>query len=985
MQQQDVYEIMCRFIDLLCEPATTLFWFETERQIECCTVQYGRQLKNERFSAISLEIISNQSSVSDIIKQQTIQEFKGNDQWDTLTDHGKQDATLKRTVVQAPTVLQLHLKRFSFDGHSEKALHRVTFEQELSLETSEGDAKYGLSSVLVHRGTLASGHFYSCVKKSKSWFRCDDGQVIPVSDSQAINDNFGGLKRAGKYINDQPTAYVLIYVLVSADDSSVEPVISEDMQKKYETCVQQFQTEHVNHLEFLNNLVKEQCMHCWYVLETLFQQSSNSFQNLFDNVRLQSDQNGDVKILTVEFDPDDTIESALTRTNLQVSNEFDMLYLHLLRERSHSKCQSEKNLNRCSFAATVKIDGIKYHLQSVAVHLTGKPYVVFTKPKCWPHWFRCNHLGHIYEVGSEKAIQNNFGGMTRNSSKHTADLIPSQSTAQILIYVKEPITVPPLAFFESDLRTPAEILGRPTVEEFSSPYKEYSPVTDNDFSVFGAPSPEAHAAPESLLKFVVRRNNPLQLQGWLNDDHVSDCLSMFAILREDTLFISPMHCYSISLCLDDHQNWPQSFTRFVSKYKFNYVVAMLSIGPSGEASQMSHSQETRLVASVGKVSTKQAWHYDPAKPEVQQQQSALLINILSAVMTYKTGSEFKFKKTECPVKFRCQPPSDNSHCGILSLVLIQNWCTRTLAEFAEHVKDFCPKKINSFAEKCRVNLIADLEQGVADSSIMFCPQTISISSYWKISSFWTVTRQMHFAYCLRGKFGCDFQEQVYQHGIWTPADPDDGIKCVEDGNPRESVHFFTSRDSVVKVYRIMLGLSHRASTDNLAKALHEASATAYVCPKYNWRYEVFGIVTQGVNASYLHVCILRTLLNADGLSIEQAKNAFILLLNELGIAHGDPHAGNAKMKLGCKDIEVFDFERSFMVKSENKADILETTLLYVRDANARFQLLKRMMTQGMDDTRNRFRAICEGSISHLLTLELEDFLKIFLNLFHPSS
>ena len=70
-----------------------------------------------------------------------------------------------------------------------------------------------------------------------------------------------------------------------------------------------------------------------------------------------------------------------------------------------------------------------------------------------------------------------------------------------------------------------------------------------------------------------------------------------------------------------------------------------------------------------------------------------------------------------------------------------------------------------------------------------------------------------------------------------------------------------------------------------------------------------------------------------------------------------------------------------MFKSENKADILETTLRYVCDANARFQLLNRMMTQGMDDTRNRFRAICEGSISHLLTLELEDF----LNLFHPSS
>jgi len=404
-------------------------------------------------------------------------------------------------------------------------------------------------------------------------------------------------------------------------------------------------------------------------------------------------------------------------------------------------------------------------------------------------------------------------------------------------------------------------------------------VTDNDFSMFSTPlasrCSEPQAAPESLLKFVAQRKNPLPLQGQLNNDHVSDCLSMFAILREDTLFILPMHCFSISHDPAESQKWLCTFTRFVSKHNFNYVVAMLSIEPSGNASQMNHSQETRWVASVGDVAKEKAWHYDPAKTEGQQKQSLLLIRILSAVMTYKTQKEFNFQETECPVKIRCQRPS---HSGILSLVCIQNWCTCTLAEYEMYVKNFSPSLMENFAEECNVNLIADLKQGVADSSMMFWPQKNSISSYSNISSFWNITKQMHFAYCLREKFGCDFQEQFYQHGILQELDPNDGIKCVEDGNPRESVHFFTSHDSVVKVYRILLGSSHRASTNNLAKALHEASATAYVCHKCNWRCEVFGIVTQGVHASYLHVCILRTLLNAADLSAEQARGAFILLL-----------------------------------------------------------------------------------------------------------
>lgn len=308
-------------------------------------------------------------------------------------------------------------------------------------------------------------------------------------------------------------------------------------------------------------------------------------------------------------------------------------------------------------------------------------------------------------------------------------------------------------------------------------------------------------------------------------------------------------------------------------------------------------------------------------------------------------------------------------------MLIQNWCTRTVEQYRKHVNEMPLESMITFANNCREKLIADLEQGVADSSMIFCPPISKVES-----SFWTFTKQMHFAYCLKDKFGVDFQEQCFQDGTLKTLDPNDGMKCVEDGNPRESVHFFTGQDSFVKVYRILLGSSDQASTSNLAKALHEASATAYVCPKYNWRCEVFGIVTQGVHASYLHVCILRSLLNAAGLSEEQAQRAFISLLVRWGVVHGDPHEGNAKLNLGLTGIEVIDLERSFLLGSGDKDDMISRTIQYVNDANARHQLLEKMRKQGMDDVRKRFFVICQDQMN-LLKLELKDF----LNIFDPSS
>jgi hypothetical protein len=86
----------------------------------------------------------------------------------------------------------------------------------------------------------------------------------------------------------------------------------------------------------------------------------------------------------------------------------------------------------------------------------------------------------------------------------------------------------------------------------------------------------------------------------------------------------------------------------------------------------------------------------------------------------------------------------------------------------------------------------------------------------------------------------------------------------------------------------------------MAQALHEASATAYVCSKKNWYFQVFGVITQGARAAYIHVCIVRSLLddaNDANLNVQQASS-FVHLLKLVGLVHGDPHPGNAKMMLG---------------------------------------------------------------------------------------
>ena len=472
------------------------------------------------------------------------------------------------------------------------------------------------------------------------------------------------------------------------------------------------------------------------------------------------------------------------------------------------------------------------------------------------------------------------------------------------------------------------------------------------------------------------RRVPLKSSGWLNDMNIADCLGMFAVLRQDVLFIHPHHCDSIALCPHQPSNWSSVFQRFVSSRKFNHVVALVDVdGFLMDIKSRADNQGTHWVASVGDVTTQRAWIYDPAGTQGVTSQG---LSILSAVTSHLTKREFKFTQVTCPFQFRCQFPPDGQHCGVWSLMIVLNWCTNTLSEYEAHMRlnhGTSSKNLMAFGSECRNHLIADLDKGVVDSSMLFWNPPVFSGHK---SSFWTLTSQMNVAFFLNQKFSCTFQEMSHYKGQWKQVS-DTGYTSyngAQEGNPWEAVQFYVSSSVVVKVYRILLGWKSSSATGYLAQALHEASATAYVCSKKQWKFDVFGVVTQGARASYLHICILRSRLDDVLLNEIEASIAFVDLVRTVCVVHGDAHVGNAKRRLGCADIEVIDLERSFLLGTNDAASIISSSENYTRNSEARPYLVNKMKCQGLDSTRKRFIKMCSDQLS-ILHKGLDDFLGCF--------
>ncbi|TKW42026.1 hypothetical protein SEVIR_1G357000v4 [Setaria viridis] len=103
-------------------------------------------------------------------------------------------AAKKRFLIdKAPSVLTIHLKRFSPFNPLQKIDKKVDFQTTLNLKpfvsNSEGmDLKYSLYGVLVHAGwNTQSGHYYCFVRTSSGlWHNLDDNEVRQVREADVL-------------------------------------------------------------------------------------------------------------------------------------------------------------------------------------------------------------------------------------------------------------------------------------------------------------------------------------------------------------------------------------------------------------------------------------------------------------------------------------------------------------------------------------------------------------------------------------------------------------------------------------------------------------------------------------------------------------------------------------------------------------------------------------------------------------------------------
>lgn len=105
------------------------------------------------------------------------------------------DARKQMTIYDAPKVLCVHLKRFTYTG--QKINRHVAFDTKLELNSfmsgnkSHPKASYSLYGVLVHSGSSChSGHYYCYVKSSDGvWYCMDDSSVSIARLETVLNAN----------------------------------------------------------------------------------------------------------------------------------------------------------------------------------------------------------------------------------------------------------------------------------------------------------------------------------------------------------------------------------------------------------------------------------------------------------------------------------------------------------------------------------------------------------------------------------------------------------------------------------------------------------------------------------------------------------------------------------------------------------------------------------------------------------------------------
>ena len=146
---------------------------------------------------------------------------------------------------------------------------------------------------------------------------------------------------------------------------------------------------------------------------------------------------------------------------------------------------------------------------------------------------------------------------------------------------------------------------------------------------------------------------------------------------------------------------------------------------------------------------------------------------------------------------------------------------------------------------------------------------------------------------------------------------------------------------------------------------------------------MFGLLTTGVCASYVYLCICRDELECEITNPDDAGQAIVDLYGFTGVAHGDGWVRNVLMvKMSKQKHQVIDFERSFIPNPNSDPEVICRTSREYASASTtrRADLVKVIGLQGLNRTRKNFinmaNEIMSGRIN-LFDYGIDNFKSVF--------
>ncbi|KAJ1990060.1 ubiquitin-specific protease ubp15 [Dimargaris cristalligena] len=244
---------------------SNLFVGRMKSYIKCVNVDYESS-RTENYYDIQLNV-KGCRTLYDSFKDYIAEEMLEGDNKYMAEGFGLQDAKKGVIFEKFPPVLHLQLKRFEYDMMRDSMVkindrhefpYQIDLVDFLSPEADHvGSTLYHLHGVLVHSGDLSGGHYFALIKPEKDgrWFKFDDDRVVPVTDREVMEDNYGGeaiipvrpisglsgrnppapAPPAARNVARAPSrytnAYMLVYIQDSAIDKILAPVTAEDIPK----------------------------------------------------------------------------------------------------------------------------------------------------------------------------------------------------------------------------------------------------------------------------------------------------------------------------------------------------------------------------------------------------------------------------------------------------------------------------------------------------------------------------------------------------------------------------------------------------------------------------------------------------------------------------------------------------------------------------------------------------------------------------------